>query len=116
MFDEREPDEMISVEALRDSAAHDSGAKALQPVRLVPKNQVTKDETALEFLRDLVGRVERGEADLSEGFAIHYLSSGGPGNAAGCTHHYWRHGMGMFSHLGLLAIATRDIIQKESSV
>lgn len=82
-------------------------------VRLVPKNPAPKDETVVEFLRDLLGRVERGEVDLSEGFAIHYLSSSGPRSGDGCTHHYWRHGMGMFSHLGLLTVASRDVIEKE---
>ena len=109
-------DPRINPQTLRDllRMTDDQRREALQPVaRLVPKNPAPKDETVVEFLRDLLGRVERGEVDLSEGFVIHYLSSGGPRSTDGCTHHYWRHGMGMFAHLGLLAIASRDVIENE---
>ena len=82
--------------------------------RLVPKNPLPKDETVVEFLRDLLGRIERGEEDVSEGICIHYLSSLGPKSSDGCHHRYWRYGLGLFSHIGLLQIASRDVMNKES--
>ena len=87
-------------------------------IRMVPKGttvaSVDRDaETVVAFLRDLLGRLERGEEDVSEGLVVHYLSAVGKGPDGGCVHRYWRHGLSQIQHLGLLQVATHDLITEE---
>lgn len=79
-------------------------------LRLVPKTAplaaAGPDTSVVDFLRELIARIDRREVDPA-GLVVHYIANTG-------HHSYWRWNMSALDHLGLLTMAQVDIIRQES--
>lgn len=80
-------------------------------VRLVPKRPGPDTQPVVEFVEEFLEQLKSGKIQADDGLVIHYLTSCGPLISDGCKHHFWRHGLSTLQHVGLLALATSDVLQ-----
>ena len=103
----------------RDSILVEAGGSAERPsecveravatvLRLIPKGVAPPPETPVAFVEELLQRLKVGEAVASIGLVIHFV--GGDDR-----HIYWRWGLSALEHVGLLTVATHDILRKEAT-
>lgn len=88
-------------------------ATKTSPIRLIPKRpgpDLTTGtvEAALKFIQEFYDDVKAGKADVSDGFAIHYLS-----NTGGDTvrHHFWSWQLSTTEHVGMLTVGIHQVLE-----